>query len=747
MPLPKKIFYFALFLTVSIFIPSLPFLLPANPSLPSFNELGKNYKPSEAVLLDRNGAVIHEMRVDFTRRRLRWTRLKDISPAFLKFVLQLEDKRFYEHGGVDYRAMASALYEHLIHGKKRGASTITMQLVSLLDPNLKAKGLRRTIGQKILQLKAAIEIEQSWSKEEILEAYLNLISYRGELEGIGSASQGLFKKTPNGLNDKESLILASLIPAPNASVETVGARACQASVTLGMNDVISQKVEGDSYLKKPPLYPLLRKEGESGGLPQPYEKSLNSHCEAIMATVRNHLGNAYSIRLPRNLAPHVAGKLLSNGKLEVRSTIDEELQRVVMENLRQVLHALKRKNVTDGAVLAVDNETCEVLAYVANSGKTSPARYVDGIMAKRQAGSTLKPFLYGLAMDERILTPASLLKDVPLNFPTPMGIYRPKNYDNHFKGLVTLRPALASSFNIPAVRVASLMSPERFVSKLRELGFQNLRDGGYYGVSIALGTADVSLWELVNAYRVLANHGDWTPLRLTFSKENHAPKKIFSEGAAFLVSHILSDKGARSATFSLNNPLSTKFWSAVKTGTSKNMRDNWCVGFSEKYTLGVWVGNFSGEPMRNVSGITGAAPLWYEIMNTLHKVTPSRPPSPPESVIKKKVNFMNTGSGREEYFLRGTESEKVLPITVSPNPKITYPSQGAVIALDPDIPLHKQKILFEAQGWVSDLKWTLDGEEIGSSALLAWEPRAGTQRLAIRSGGKMVDQITFFVRD
>ena len=201
------------------------------------------------------------------------------------------------------------------------------------------------------------------------------------------------------------------------------------------------------------------------------------------------------------------------------------------------------------------------------------------------------------------------------------GIYQPRNYDSQFKGLVTSRVALASSLNVPAVKALSLVGMEPFLSKLRQLGIKRLKESGdFYGPSLALGSADVSLWELVNGYRTLANEGIWDELRLRLKEESLSGKrKVFSREAAFLVSDILSDREARSLTFGLENPLATRFWTAVKTGTSKDMRDNWCIGYSKRYTVGVWVGNFNGEPMWNVSGITGAAPVWVEVMDFLHR--------------------------------------------------------------------------------------------------------------------------------
>jgi penicillin-binding protein 1C len=427
------------------------------------------------------------------------------------------------------------------------------------------------------------------------------------------------------------------------------------------------------------------------------------------------------------------------------------MQQYAADQLAHHLSLLRSQNVKDGGVLVVDNRTGGVRAYVSHSGEPSLSRFVDAVRAKRQAGSTLKPFLYALAFEERILTPASVLDDSPLDISVLSGLYRPRNYDSQFQGLVTSRVALASSLNVPAVRALSLVGIEPFLIKLRQLGFKELDESGdFYGPSLAVGSADVSLWELVNAYRTLANGGQWNELRLIPGGNSAFRKKqIFSEEAAFLISDILSDREARSTTFGLENPLATRFWTAVKTGTSKDMRDNWCLGYSERYTVGVWVGNFSGEPMWNVSGISGAAPIWVEIMNWLHRrEIPSRS-EPPANLVKKRVEFPpGLEPPREEWFMAGTEPNLKGNRIGQRNQRIVYPPSGAVIALDPDIPPELQKIFLISQTREEGLRWTLNGQFIGwVGKSIPWSPRAGKYLLAITDQKeKMIDSVAFEVR-
>ncbi|MEW6601653.1 MAG: penicillin-binding transpeptidase domain-containing protein [Nitrospirota bacterium] len=441
--------------------------------------------------------------------------------------------------------------------------------------------------------------------------------------------------------------------------------------------------------------------------------------------------------------------------MQITSTLDADIQRFSAETLNYQINTLKNQNVNDGAVLIVENRTGNILAYV--GGTEASPHYVDGVQARRQAGSTLKPFLYASAFEKRLITPASVLSDSPVDIPTEYGIYKPGNYDNDFKGLVSVRTALASSLNIPAVRTLKLVGENNFVRRLEALGFNLNQTDGYYGPSLALGTADVSLYELVNAFRALANKGVWSEMRLTPDISINSRKRIYSEESVFLISDILSDRAARSVTFSLENPLSTRFWSVVKTGTSKDMRDNWCVGFSQDYTVGAWVGNFTGEPMWDVSGVSGAAPVWLEIMNYLHKDSSVRQKKVPGGVRKTHVSFANMiEPDRDEWFIVGTEpsgvsEEKTVLLASARNtdrPHILYPPDGAVFAIDPDIPEDQQRIFFESEGSINNMSWMLDSELLGSNtSSVSWKPGAGRHTLSImNSNNNMIESVSFLVK-
>jgi penicillin-binding protein 1C len=682
-------------------------------ALPSFAEVRESFRPTDMSLLDRHGQILHEQRLDLHGRRLAWTSLADISPALQAAVVASEDRRFYRHRGVDSRALLGAVAGALVGKPLRGASTISMQLITLIDPELRHRGTPRTISQKLRQIRLALVLERRWSKAEILEAYLNLVSYRGELQGIAAAAGVLFGKAPHGITDTEAAILAVLLRGPNAEPATVTRRAWAL-----------QQIHG--------------------GAATPADMS---------ASVERAFNTPAGTGPRASLAPHVARRLLRTtyGPRSVRSTLDSRLQELAGDILRRHLMEVRTQRVYDGAVLVVENHTGEVLAYVAGSGNLSSARHVDGIQARRQTGSLLKPFLYGMALERKILTPASLLEDEPLDVPVLGGLYRPRNYDEQFRGLVSVRTALASSLNIPAVRTLELVGAEAFVQQIRGLGLEGaIESGDYYGPSLALGSVDASLWELVHAYRTLAKGGVWTPLRLTPGEPNaHASRRIYSEATAFLLSHILSDRDSRSVTFGLENPLATRFWSAVKTGTSKEMRDNWCIGYTGQYTVGVWVGNLSGEPMRHVSGVTGAAPIWGEIAAWLHRTTPSLPMAPPAGVLERQVTFPDgVEPARNEWFLQGTEPQPPAERLAGGSPQIQMPVSGEVIALDPDIPAPHQRVVFAGDGVSIGLRWELNGQELGPvTGPLLWEPMPGQHTLSlVDHERRALDTVHFEVR-
>ena len=731
--------------------------------LASYHDVKQNHRPSDAVLLDRNGEALHQLRVNFDVRQGQWISLEDVSPALLHALIVTEDKRFYQHPGVDIAAIAGAAWSNLTHTHTRGASTITMQLVGILDPSLAPSG-SRSLWQKMQQAVSAIALERYWHKEQILEAYLNVVAFRGELVGIAAMSEGLFGKHPNGLNAREAAVAVALIRSPNVPEATVVRRACTVLHTMQATNA-------------------------------------QQECQALADFV--HVRFAQPRQSPsQGIAPHIARHILNNPQiirhhptLLVPSTLDIQVQRVALNSLRQHLTELAGKNVEDGAVIVLDNATGEVLAWVGSSGEAlSQAAEIDSVLAMRQPGSTLKPFLYGLAIEQRRLTAASLLDDSPLNLNVGGGLYIPQNYDRSFKGWVSVRTALASSLNIPAVRTLVMIGPDIFARTLVNLGLPLQENGDYYGYSLALGSAEVSLLTLTNAFRALPNGGQashvrWLPSTVDTAAETtnhttsgqsllsltpftyalnpdalHTNTSGISPQAAWIIGSILSDREARVTTFGLDSELNTRYWSAVKTGTSKDMRDNWAIGYSTRYTVGVWVGNASGAAMWGVSGTSGAAPVWRDVMNYLYQrdvehgqLSAWSAPQAPQGIVQSHIHYEPAiEPERVEWFIESTERTTIIMSVSSLSQgqnddpaapaRILSPVSGTIVAIDPDIPPENQRLWLRSNR--NDVRWQIGEHIIGTGSQVAWLPVPGRHQIALvnMDSGEALDHITLEIR-
>ncbi|MBU1361788.1 MAG: transglycosylase domain-containing protein, partial [Gammaproteobacteria bacterium] len=442
----------------------------------SFAEVQRHFRPSDIAVLDRRGEFLQRVRTDSTVRRGQWVRLADVSPALRTAMVLSEDRRFYQHSGVDWRAVSAAAWGNLWNTRTRGASTITMQLAGLLDADLQGGSGGRTLLQKLDQTLAGRDLERAWRKDQILEAYLNLVPFRGELVGIDALSRTLFGKAAHGLDAREAALTSALVRAPNARPAIVARRACE----------VLAEMEPDAA---------------------PDCQSLDMFAAAAL--------RRREFDATEGIAPHLARRAIASAASRqpragdardaIRTTLSAPLQRFALSNLQQHLRELRGHHVEDGAVVVLDNASGDVLAWVGSSGLLSSAAEVDGVLAQRQPGSTLKPFLYAQAIAERRVTAASLVDDSAAQISTASGLYIPQNYDHQFKGHVSVRTALAASLNVPAVRTLVMVSPESFARQLNGAGLSLAQGGGYYGYSLALGSAEVSLLSLANAYRTLAN--------------------------------------------------------------------------------------------------------------------------------------------------------------------------------------------------------------------------------------------------
>lgn len=782
----RFVLLFAVLFAASFAVPSAPASAEA---LPGFEQVRERYRSADVIVRDRHGEPVATVRTDFSARRGQWVSLDEISPAVRTAIVLSEDRRFYQHSGVDWQGVAGAAWANLWNTRTRGASTLTMQLAALLDDDLRRGAGGRSAAQKMSQAWRAARLEHGWSKSQILEAYLNLVPLRGELVGLTALSHALFGKLPSGLDAREAALAVALVRAPNAAPARVTQRACQILREMGQPAGCSG-LDGFTQL-------ALARAAMPGTGPG-------------RAQLAPHLGRLLVERVAQGV-PEVHGAQGVRGgqggqgvrdaawtpPAAIDSTLDAGVQRLAMTSLQRHLRELAGRHVEDGAVVVLDNASGDVLAYVGSSGALSGAAQVDHAAALRQAGSTLKPFLYAQALEERRLTAASLLDDRPVNLPTGGGLYIPRNYDGRYGGWVSMRAALAGSLNVPAVRTLVMVTPHRFHRRLVALGLPLTEAGDYYGYSLALGSADVSLLTLTNAYRTLANQGRQAPVRMRLAEPAPRPVAVMSAAATHVIGDVLSDRHARARTFGLDSPLTTRFWTAVKTGTSKDMRDNWCIGWSQHYTVGVWVGNASGAAMRDVSGVSGAAPVWHEVMAFLHRDRASRPPALPAGVERVPVRFEGVPEpAREEVFLAGTAVPVVAvgshhegtpaarsavasaAPNVAPNaapnaarnavphaaPRavrtatdpgrgaaIASPADGTVFALDPDIPPQAQRVWLHAEDvagrTAQGVAWRLDGKRLGRGGKLAWLPWPGRHRLElVDAAGTVLDTIHIEVR-
>jgi len=571
------------------------------------------HAPAQSLeLTDRHGMPLRETRAD--ERFSHTVALQDVPPNLIHAMLAAEDKRFFSHRGVDIVAVARAVAGNLRHRRvTSGASTITQQLVKISDPR------PRTLATKLLETARALRLEQLWTKEQILAAYLNRLDFGNLNVGVASAADYYFGKPLSDLSDAEAAFLAGLPKNPtrlNPHTNPARAKFRQTAVLERMRD------------------------------------------NGWLTASQFEFASKEDLRLqpPRRLfrAPHFVDFVLQNlppGRPPIlATTLDLDLNRFAEDTVRNRLAALREKNVKNAAVAVIDNRTGDVIALVGSENYFAPGTgQVNGALARRSAGSTFKSFTYLLAL-ERGATPASVVADVPAVFMTTDGIYRPENYNKRCYGPLRYRLALANSLNIPAVKVLSSIGGAAVLQeRLRAWGMTTLdQPAEHYGLGLTIGNAETRLIELTNSYAALARLGEWKPYRVLLDpvappKVEGAPRPAAAHtpqthDAAWLIADMLSDNSARLLGFGMNSALRFDFPVACKTGTSTDFRDNWAVGYTPEFTVGVWVGNFDGSPMREVSGVTGAAPIMHAVMEHLHTGLGTTWYATPGNIVEREVH-------------------------------------------------------------------------------------------------------------
>jgi penicillin-binding protein 1C len=581
------------------------------------------------TLLDRNGLVLRGTRASDGSLR-RWLPLSEIDPDALEAFIASEDHRFYEHHGVDIRAAGRALLQNVEARRVRsGASTITMQLARLVRPS------SRTVGGKLTQALWALRLERHLSKQQILEQYLNRVPLGQGTVGVEAAAALYFDASATSLSLGQAALLAGLASAPSSDNPFVSPDRARARRGLVLRRVERRGFAGEDALARAAHEPLL-----------PHREQ------------------------PPFLAPHFTSRVLQwlpdTPEGTWRTSLDLPLQTALEGEVRHTVRSLADLGVREAALVVLSNRTGEILAWVGSPDFwADTAGQVDMVLSPRQPGSALKPFLYGLAFD-RGLTAASVLPDVPRAYATTTGVYQPRNYDRRFHGPVRAREALASSYNVPAVELADRLGAGSLLGALHNAGFSSLnRSADYYGLGLALGNGDVTLLELANAYRGLAAGGIWRSTEwraITAGRQAAEGRRFISAGSAALVLDILADPVARIPGFGIDTPFDFPFQAAVKTGTSHLFTDNWAVGVTGEFTVAVWVGNFDGQPMHGVGGITGAGPLLHRAMLVTARYHQPGTIQKLESIGAQRVRVCALSGLREtagcpavdEWFLAGT---------------------------------------------------------------------------------------------
>jgi len=667
-------------------------------------------------ITDRYGAPLRAYPAGASSAACAPVKLQQISPWLVLATVAAEDKRFFMHPGVDFRSVARAVWQNSKEGRAvSGASTITQQLARALEPH------PRTLSGKIYEMFSALRLEAGHSKEEILEGYFNGVSYGPLLTGAEAASQDYFGLPAKDLSLAQAALLAGLPKSPVNYNPRKNPKAAFARQRLILRRLLDLGLaDEEAYRLALAEKVTVREKEKFFEAPQ--------FCD-------------YALR--------------RSGSGKVKTTLDLRAQQAAAGALKNRLAALgSSHHITNGAALVIDNATGGIIAWAGsndffdqvNSGQ------VDGVTALRQPGSALKPFLYALAMSKGS-RPSDLIDDAPLY---TAGGHAPFNYDKTYHGRVRLREALACSYNVPAVRLVEKTGVAPFLGKLKDFGFDSLgKTAEFYGEGLALGNGEVTLLELVNAYAALSRGGVWLPARFELEGPAAPPRRAAGRVEVYLVTSILSDNSARAPAFGMNSAFNLPFDFAAKTGTTKDYRDNWAIGYTPEWTAGVWVGNFDGSPMRRVSGISGAAPALREIALEMKKLYGSTPFKPPPGIKTVKVCPVSglppsafCPATMDEVFAAGNlpsgQCAEHLPVAERPAApavvklSVKFPAEGDIFRIDPQTPRAAQALFLKAAGAEGEITWLLDGAELAERGeSVSWPLAPGRHSVfftAIQSG-------------
>lgn len=630
--------------------------------IPKATQLGSTSQPQSSKIYDRNGELLYTM---YTGRNQTYIPLSSIPKHLQQATIAIEDRNFYNHGAIDIQGIIRAIWVNIRNERVEGGSTLTQQLVksSLLSPE-------RTIARKAKEIILSFIVEAIYSKNKILEMYLNQVAYGGTAYGVDAASQVYFNKPISELTLAESAFLAGLPQAPSR-YSPFGSHPEEGKAR-------QQRVLQVMYEQKYITEEEMQSAKEEG---------------LEFSAIRDEIKAPHFVFYVKEFLTEKYGeKVIEQGGLSITTTLDLKTQKIVDDAIATEGASLRTNNWYNAAAVVTNPMTGEILAMAGsrdyfdseNDGNVNVA------IANRQPGSSIKPINYATGLMNEY-TAATPFVDKRVCFPNPgQASYCPRNYDGAFHGVVQMREALANSYNIPAVKMLKLNTVEKMIEVAKKMGITSFTDNPErYGLSLTLGGGEVTMLQMSEAFGVFANSGYRIPLQpiLKIERANGevvekydvptsilSGKKAIPEGVAFIISHILQDNAARTPAFGANSPLRIPDYPvSVKTGTTNDYRDNWTIGYTPSFVASVWVGNNDNTPLRGVtSGITGAAPIWNDIMTALLEGTSPEKLKQPESVVG--VNICSDSGLRPqpdgspyrcptkyEYFLKDTVPTKVDP--------------------------------------------------------------------------------------
>lgn len=636
LPILAKVKYFffgTIFAFFFLFLPLVVFIFLQD--LPSPQQLSLRQVLQTTKIYDRNGILLTEI---YSSQNRTLISLSEVPKSLQQATLAIEDKNFYNHPGFDIPSIVRAFREDILRNNKQGGSTLTQQLIksSMLTPE-------RSFSRKAKEIVLAFWAERIYTKNQILEMYVNQVPYGGTAWGVEAASETYFNKPVKELSLAESAFLAGLTAAPSY----YSPYGNYPNAWKGRQKEVLKRMVAQRY--------ITQKQADAAAKEELHFRKRQTalHAPHFTEYVKGVLIEKYGLAA------------VEKGGLSIITSIDLKKQETIEKIVAEEVAKSGSLNITNGAAVVTDPRNGDILAMVGSHDFEDPnGGNVNLTTSLRQPGSSIKVVTYAAALSTQGYTAASMLDDTPVTYPGAVEPYSPVNYDGRFHGRVSFRIALANSYNIPAVRLLDQMGVPTMVNLGKQMGITTWGDPKEYGLPLTLGAGEVKMLDMASVYGTLANNGwreDINPiLKVTNAtgsvleeKTRKTGKQVLSPGVAFIMSDILADNNARSLAFGPNSPLVIPGHTvSVKTGTTDNKRDNWTDGYTDKYVVVVWVGNNDNTPMSPTmtSGITGAAPIWHKIMANLLKNTPDVKPTPPKEIVRKMC------FGRPEYFIKGTEN-------------------------------------------------------------------------------------------